>query len=322
MQTVWCAEAARDPFIALGIAAASTDRVQIGTGIAVAYGRSPYATAQAAWELQQLSGGRMHLGLATQVRAHIERRYGVAWPGGVSALREYVMCCRAIWHTWQTGLMTAFEGEHFRFLLSNPEFSPGPLPATHAEIPVWIAAVTRRSARLAGEIGDGLHVHAFHTAEYLRDVVLAEANQVRRARGEATPIQASCPVLAGVAHDDHEAAQLRRELRATIAFYASTRGYLDVLSDAGLGDLHEPLKLLARAGRWGDMPALIDDAVLDRFVLIDEPAALARRLRDRYEGLLSEITLYRTSDRFATDDDLSVLIKGIASPSDRTGATA
>lgn len=312
MDTVWCAEAARDPFIPLGIVASSTDRVAVGTGIAVAFARSPYATAQAAWDLQLLSGGRMRLGLATQVRAHIERRYGVDWPGGVSALREYIQCCRAIWDTWQHETPPRFEGEHFRFTMTNPEFIPAALDDGDWPIPIWIAAVTPRSARLAGEVGDGLHVHAFHTESYLREVLLPAAAGPREAAGRAGTLPATCPVFAGIAHDERQAAALRQDYRQQVAFYSSTRGYLPVLRHSGLDHLHEPLRELARERRWQEMTALVGDDVLDRFVVIDEPKTLARKLLARYGGVLSELSLYRTSDRFASDDDMSVLIEGLA----------
>jgi probable F420-dependent oxidoreductase len=314
MAGLWSAEAARDPFLPLVTAATATSQLLLGTGIAVAYARSPYATAMTSWDLQRLSGGRFRLGLATQVRPHIERRFGMPWPGGVGALRDYVATVRAVLHTFQTGEKPDHRGPHYQFTLMNPEFQPEPLPGGWAQIPIWLAAVGPASARLAGEIADGLHVHAFHTPAYLRDVLLAEVASGRARAGSATPIQATCPVFAGIAHDDDQARIVRDDFRGALAFYASTPGYRAVLEHEGLGDLHEPLHELSRQRRWADMSALIDDDVLDRFAIVDAPAALGARLRERYDGLLTELALYRGGDRFASDEDMDVLVRELGRP--------
>lgn len=312
ISALWSSEAARDPFLPLVVAAEQSTTLQLGTGIAVAYGRTPYATAQAAWDLQRLSQGRFRLGIATQVKAHVERRYGATWPGGATALREYIQCCRAIWDCWQDGTQPTFEGEHFRFTLTNPEFRPQPLPDDQRHIPIWVAAVGPRSARVAGEVGDGLHVHAFHTPGYLRDVVLSEARAGREASGSEAPLDMTCPVLAGIVHNEEQDRVLREEFRAHVAFYASTPAYAPVLEHAGLSGIHEALRPLARERRWSEMPALIGDDVLDLFIVLDEPRALAHKLHARYDGLLTELALYRGGDRFATGEDLAELVALLA----------
>lgn len=308
MSGLWCGEAARDPFLPLGFAAAATKNLLVGTGIAVAYGRSPYAVAQTAWDLQRLSGGRMRLGLGTQVRAHVERRFGMAWPGGASALHEYVRCCRAVWDAFQNGSKPAFEGEIWRFTLLNPEFRPEPLPAGRDQIPVWIAAVGTLTARVAGEVGDGLHVHAFHTEGYLRDVLLPAAREGRAAAARDEPVVATCPVFAAIVRTDAEEQDFRNYFRRQIAFYASTKGYLPVLEHSGLEALHPPLRDLAREERWDEMSGHVDDDVVDLFVVLDEPERLGERLRRKYDGVLTELSLYRRAGELANDDDLNVLI--------------
>lgn len=312
MATMWHAEAAgNDPYLPLAVAASVTTTIGLGTAIAVAYGRTPYATAQIAWNLQRLSQGRFTLGLGTQVQAHIERRYGTAWPGGAKALREYVACCRAIWDHWQHGARPAFDGEHFRFTFSNPEFEPGPLPAEHAHIPVWVACVGLAAARIAGTYCDGIHVHAFHTPEYLRHAFRPALAQGAAAAGRIMPLDSSCCVFGGIAHDEAEARQVRDAYRNHIAFYASTAGYLDVLRHHGWEELHEPLRQLARERRWAEMPALIPDDVVDRFVVIGEPGAVGRELGRRYDGLLTQISLYRDGFRFARDNDIETLMEAV-----------
>jgi probable F420-dependent oxidoreductase len=289
--------------------------VGLGTGIAIAYAHSPFSTAQAAWDLQRFSRGRFKLGLATQVKAHIERRYGVPWPGGVGALEEYVACCRAVWKAFQSGTKPAFEGRHYRCTLINPEFNPGPLPQGQDDIPVWLAAVGTHSARLAGRVAHGLHVHAFHTDGYLREVLMPE---VTRGRAEAggvfdpdRPIEATCSVFAGIAHDERQARIIRDRMREYVAFYASTPAYKPVLEHAGCADIHEPLRLMTRQDRWADMPALVDDAILDKFLVVDAPKRLGERLAKKYDGLLTELALYREGGQFASEKDWDDLLTGL-----------
>jgi len=308
MAAMWSSEAGRDPYLPIVVASEVTDRLLLGTGIAVAYGRTPYATAQVAWDLQRLTSGRFRLGIATQVRAHIERRYGTAWPGGTPALREYLECCRAIWDCWQHGTKPQFEGRWYQFTLTNPEFRPEPLHAAYAHIPLWVAAVGKESARMAGELADGLHVHAFHTPGYLRDVVLAAADEGRAQAGRPGRIQATSPVFAGVVHDEKEERTLRLAFREHIAFYASTPAYAKVLEFEGLRELHEELAPMAREGRWGEMAEVVDDGVVDRFAIFDEPVRLADRLHERYDGLLTELALYRGGDQFASPRDMRQLL--------------
>jgi probable F420-dependent oxidoreductase len=312
--SIWSSEASFDPFLALPLVAAATSRVKLGTGIAVAYARSPYSAAQMSWMMQRFSAGRFRLGLATQVKAHIERRYGLPWPGGVGPLREYVAMCRAVWRCWQTGEKPSFEGKHYRFTLMNPEFSAGALPPGQDAIPVWLAAVGTLSAELAGEVAEGLHVHAFHTESYLRDVLLPAVARGRDKAGRSPGIEASCPVFSGIAHDEREERVLRDAMRTHIAFYASTPAYLPVLEQAGCAGIHAPLRQMTREGKWKDMPALVDDGILDRFVVIDGARRLGERLAAKYAGILTEIAIYREGAQFARAEDWPELLAGLANP--------
>jgi probable F420-dependent oxidoreductase len=310
MVGLWCGEAGRDPFLPLGFAAEATKSLLVGTGIAVAYGRSPYAVAQTAWDLQRISRGRMRLGLGTQVRAHVERRFGMPWPGGADAMREYVLVVRAVWHAFRTGEPPSFEGNIWRFTLLNPEFLPEASEDVRP-IPVWVAAVGTRNARVAGEVGDGIHVHAFHTEGFLRDVLMPAARRGRDQAGRTDPVQATCPVLAAIVHGEDDSRKYRDYFRRQIAFYASTKEYLPVLTHCGLEHLHPPLRDLAREGRWGEMASHVEDEVVDAFVVLDEPVALARRLREKYDGLLTELALYRRAGEDAQREDLAALIDGL-----------
>jgi len=313
--TIWTSEAGHDPYLPVMGIAAATRAVRTGTAIAVAYARSPWSTASASWDLQRYSGGRFVLGLATQVKAHIERRYSSPWPGGVGALEEYVACCRAIWRSFQTGEKPSFEGANYRYNLINPEFNPGPLPEAQADIPVWLAAVNALSAKLAGRVAHGLHVHAFHTQGYLRDVLMPA---VRAGRGETTvaglaqrPMDATCSVFAGIAHDERQVKVIRDTMRDFIAFYASTPAYKPVLDHEGCGDIHAPLRAMTREGRWKEMAALVDDAILDKFLVVDTPRRLGRRINEKYKGLLTEVSLYREGGQFASEADWAELLAGL-----------
>lgn len=311
--TVWVPEAGHDPFLAAAELARGTETLRIGTGVAVAYARTPFATAQAGWDLQRATGGRFILGLGTQVRAHVERRYGTSWPGGAAAIKEYVECCRAIWACWQDGEQPAFEGRHYRFTMSNPSFEPPPLPAEHAHVPVWLGTVGPRLAEVVGEVADGLYAHAFHTPAYLRDVLLPAVAEGARRAGRPPPTEVACPVFGGIAFDDRQAAELREAFRARLAFYGSTPTYAAVLDHAGFAELHPQLRGLSRQRRWTEMASLIPDEMLDVFTVCDEPIQLGKRLARRYDGLLSGLSLYPGADRFASADDLRELGRALRS---------
>lgn len=313
MVGLWCGEAGRDPFLPLGFAAQATTSLLVGTGIAVAYARSPYAVAQTAWDLQRISQGRMRLGLGTQVRAHVERRFGMPWPGGADAMREYVLVLRAVWHAFRTAERPSFEGNIWRFTLLNPEFLPEATEEVRP-IPIWIAAAGKRNAHVAGEVGDGLHVHAFHTESFLRDVLIPAARRGREEAGRTDPLQATCPVFAAIVRSQDDVRKYRDYFRRQIAFYGSTKEYLPVLTHSGLEHLHPRLRDLAREGRWDEMTSQVDDEVVDAFVVLDEPGALARRLREKYDGLLTELALYRRAGEDAQGEDLAALIRGLRDP--------
>ncbi len=178
---LWSAETKHDPFLPLAVAAVNTERLQLGTAIAVAFPRSPMVLAHTAWDLQKASGGRFVLGLGTQVKAHNERRFAVRWEPPGPRLREVVLALRAIWECWQNGTPLDFRGASYRFDLMTPFFNPGPID--HPRIPVYLAAVNPYMCRLAGELGDGIHIHSFHSARYLREVIHPAVAEGRRASG-------------------------------------------------------------------------------------------------------------------------------------------
>jgi probable F420-dependent oxidoreductase len=284
-------EAGHDPFLPLLVAAEHTRNIALGTNVAIAFPRSPMVTAQLAWDLQQLSGGRFRLGLGTQVKGHVERRYASTWSGAPGPrMREYLLCLKAMFESFQTGAKPDFEGEHYRFSLMSPFFNPGPIE--HPHIPIHLAAVNPYMLRLAGELCDGLRLHPIATFRYAREVVLpaiaAGASKAGRDPSEIDLIGA--PFLA-IARDGEGVAAARRALKQHIAFYASTRTYHAVLEFHGWLDVGHELHRLSREGKWREMPAQISDEMLEEWAIVGTCDELADRLTERCSGVFSTVLL-------------------------------
>ncbi|MBL8056391.1 MAG: TIGR03617 family F420-dependent LLM class oxidoreductase [Anaerolineales bacterium] len=302
----WTSETQHDPFLPLALIAEHTQRLQLGTAVAIGFARSPMTLAHTAWDLAAQSNGRFILGLGTQVKPHIERRFGMPWPESpVNKLRELVLALRAIWQTWQTGAKLNVRGEYFKLTLMTPFFSPGPI--AHPHIPIYIAGVNTGLARLGGEVCDGFHVHPFHTADYLRAVLRpALAEGAAKAGRAAEQIAVAASVFTYASPAERDAA------RGQVAFYASTPTYRPVLEHHGWGEVGERLSALAAQGAWGEMPKLISDAMLDEFALAGAPAELAGPLRARYAGLVDRVTLYQPFLPGAQDSGWQTLARELA----------
>ncbi len=287
----WTFEAGHDPFLPVALAAAATERIELGTNIAVAFARSPMSMAQVAWDLQKQSRGRFHLGLGTQVRAHIERRYSMPYDPPVSRLVDYVRCVRAIWETFQTGAKPAYEGKYYRFTLINPMFNPGLID--HPRIPIWFAGVNPGMCRAAGEVADGFHVHPMHSVTYLKQVVIPAIDEGAQRRGKrAADIDLYSPVFAVTGETQAELDRSLAEVRRQISFYGSTPSYRVVLEQHGGGGVARELSALARRGEWAAMPKLVSDALLEQIAIVAKPGDLAAVLRRRYDGVLQRVSLY------------------------------
>lgn len=300
---LWAAETRHDPFLPLALVAERTERMRFGTAIAVAFARSPTAVAQTAWDLAARSDGRFILGLGTQVRAHVERRFAMPWSGQpVAQLRDYVAALRAVWHAWQSGERVRHRGPYYAVTLMTPFFSPGPI--AHPEIPVYVAGVGATMCSLAGEVADGLIVHPMHSARYLAEVVRpAVASGAERAGRDPGRVALAGSALVALGDAGREA------VREQIAFYASTPTYRPVLDLHGWADVGAGLSELARRGRWSEMAALVPDPMVDAFALVvggwDE---LGAALRTRYDGLLDRVSLYRPFGDPADDDGWRTLL--------------
>lgn len=287
---LWVAETAHNPFLPLAHASLATERISLGTAIAVAFPRSPMIMAQTAWDLAAASRGRFVLGLGTQIKPHITKRFSAKWGKPVKQLREYIESLQAIWHSFQTGADLNYAGEFYRFSLLTPFFAPPPMP--WHRIPIYIAGVNTGLAALAGELCDGFHVHSFHTPRYLREVLLPAFQSGRNASGRLERLALACAVFV-VTGEDAESIEASKQLtKSQIAFYASTPSYSPVLELHGWADLVPRLNALLRRNRWNEMHRLISDDMLEAFAIIAPPDELPYALRERYGGLLDRAGFY------------------------------
>lgn len=285
---LWTAEADHNPFLPLTLAAASTHKMHLGTQIAVAFARSPMTVANVGWDLQAQSDGRFILGLGTQVRAHIQKRFSMTWDSPIPRLREYIESLRAIWECWQNDTPLRYTGEHYTFKLMTPFFNPGPIASP--DIPIYIAGVNERICKLAGTHCQGLHAHAFHTPRYLKEVVLANIETGLAESGRTRDAFALVvPIFTVVKRDETQLEKDIQETKSRIAFYASTPTYRAVMDLHGWSDTAEKLSQMARSGEWDAMWREITDAMLDEIAIIAEPDALAGKIQERYTGLADRI---------------------------------
>ncbi len=288
---LWSSETQHNPFLPLTLAAEHSSRLELGTAIAVAFARSPMELAYTAWDLADLAQGRFILGLGTQVKAHIQRRFSMPWEAPARRLREFILALRAIWDCWQNGTKLNFRGEFYTMTLMTPFFNPGPIE--HPDIPIYIAGVNRHLCRVAGELCQGFHVHPLNSARDLRERIIPYIEEGLRMSGRTrADIQLSTAMFVITGETEAEMDQAREEVRAQIAFYASTPTYRPVLETHGWGATGEQLSRLASRGRWDEMPALITDEMLDAFAVTAPWDELPRQVVERYRGLLDRVTYY------------------------------
>ena len=283
---LWTQETQHDPFLPCTLIAEHTDKLNFGTAIAVSFARSPANLAYTAWDLATQSGGRFILGLGTQVKAHIERRFGMPWPESVTGkLREQIQVIRAFWDCFQNGTKLNFRGEYYKISLMSPFFNAGSIE--NPNIPIYIAGVNTGLAHLAGEFCEGFHAHPFHSPRYLREVILPAIEEGSQ-KAESGKQKTKISVTAFVATSPEEEAFARMQ----IAFYASTPSYRAVMDLHGWGETVEKLSGFAAKGEWAEMPMLITDEMLDKFCLMTTTENLAADLKSRYNGLADRLTLY------------------------------
>ena len=283
-------EAGHDPFLPAMTLAEHTSRAKLGTGVAIAFPRSPFVTAQLAWDLQRFSGGRFILGLGTQVKGHNERRYSTPWPSPPGPrLREYVLCLRAIFEHFRSGAPPDFAGEHYQFTLCNPFFNPGPIEGVPG-VPIYVAAVNRYNCRLAGELCDGIRMHPLNTPSYIREVIRpAVLEGARMAGRDVSEIDFAANPFLVTGPDEEDLEEAKAIIRRHISFYTATRTYFSVLEHHGWQDLGEVLVSLSKQGRWDEMPALIPDEMLAELAVIGTFDELPAKLEERYASLVTTV---------------------------------
>lgn len=284
----WTAEINHDPFLPLTLAAEHTRRIELGTSIAVAFARNPMTVAQIGWDLQDYSQGRLMLGLGSQIKPHIEKRFSMPWGKPVARMREFVAALHAIWACWRDGTRLAFDGEFYSHTLMTPMFVPQ--PHSHGDPRVFVAAVGDRMTEMCGEVADGLIAHAFSTQRYFREVTLPTLTRgIERAGRQRQDIEVASPLFVVTGRDETELMQNSVPTRKQIAFYASTPAYRRVLELHGWGDLQTELHRLSREGEWDAMGSLIDDTMLAEFAVVAPLDDVVRTIRDRCDGLIDRV---------------------------------
>ena len=281
-------EAKEDPYQVMALAAASTSRIRLTTAVAMAFPRSPTTTAMSAWTLAKLSKGRFVLGLGSQVRGHIVRRYGLAFHPPGPWMRDYVLAVRAVWRCWQDRVPLDHQGTHYKLSLMVPLFDPGPIE--FPDIPIHLAAVNPVMCRVAGEVADGLRPHPVCTPRYIREVMLpAAAVGAERAGRDPKKLAIAMKPLVCTAPDKATLETRLKDVRARVAFYCSTPAYRATFELHGLGALADEMAVLSKAQRWEEMPARITDEVLHTYATVGTYDEIGGKLVERYGGIVSDI---------------------------------
>lgn len=287
---VWASESVTDPFLQSQSALMATERLSVGTAIAVAFARNPMSVAYLAWDLAAMSQGRFILGLGSQIKPHVERRFSMPWSSPVPRMRDFLLALDAILTSWRDGTGLDYQGSHYQHTLMTPVFTPH-----HHDHPIrtMIAAVGDRMTELGAELCDGLLLHGMTTTAYLDDVTLPAVRRGLQTSGrERSSLELYTPIFMVMGDTEEEMAQRMKDTREQIAFYASTPAYAKVLASVGYEDLQPELQTMSREGRWAQMGDLIDDTLLGHIALVGSPEEMPRLAKERFEGRLDRISSY------------------------------
>ncbi|EHB58041.1 putative F420-dependent oxidoreductase [Mycolicibacterium rhodesiae JS60] len=306
----WTAEISHDPFLPLTLAAEHTTQIELGTSIAVAFARNPMTVANIGWDLQDYSQGRLLLGLGTQIKPHIEKRFSMPWSQPARRMREFVLALHAIWDCWRDGTKLSFDGDFYTHRLMTPMFVPESHP--YGSPKIAIAAVGELMTEMCGEVADGLIAHAFTTKRYFDEVTIPALQRGMaksgRTRGD---FQVMAPVFVVTGTGEAEIAAAAVGTRKQIAFYASTPAYRKVLELHGWGDLQTELHRLSLEGRWDGMATLISDDILETFAVVAPLDGLARALRERCDGIIDRVMVALPSS--ASEDTVRAFLDEVRS---------
>lgn len=299
---LFVAEAAHDPYIALALAGQASSTIQIGSSVAIAFARTPMSTAYSAWDVHRLSGGRLILGLGTQIKPHITRRFDMPWSSPAPRMSEYVEALRAIFNSFQNGEKLDFQGDFYNHTLLPPLFNPGPIEG--GPPPIWLAAVGPRMLAATGAVADGLICHPLLSRSYLDEVIVPTVAAGRAGGTHADePFTTSvlCMVATGRTEEDVEAAIAGTKRQ--IGFYASTPAYVPVLEHHGWGDLHKDAHAFTKSGRWTELGDLVPDEVLSMFAVVGDLDTARAEFRSRFAGSAQRVI---TSINYDTDNMLAI----------------
>jgi probable F420-dependent oxidoreductase len=290
----WTSEMAHDPFLPLLLAAEHTERLELGTSIAVAFARNPMTLATIGWDLQAFSKGRFILGLGSQIKPHITKRFSMDWSHPAPRMREMILAIRAIWDTWENGTPLAFRGDFYTHTLMTPFFTPDRSDLAGFGVPkVFLAGVGELMTEVAGEVCDGFICHGFTTERYLREVTLPALERGRTKSGKSMDgFEIVGPSFVVTGNDEAELAAAESGTRQQIAFYGSTPAYKGVLELHGWNGLHEELNALSKTGGWVEMGTLITDEILNTFAVVGTPEQIAPELLRRYGDVVQRISFY------------------------------
>jgi probable F420-dependent oxidoreductase len=301
---IFSTESTHDPFLPLMLAAEHSRRLDLMTSIAVAFARNPMTLAVTAHDLHRYSGERFVLGLGSQVKAHIERRFSMEWSHPAARMREMILAIRAIWRSWDEGEKLDFKGDFYTHTLMTPYFDPGP---NRTPPRVFLAGVGERMTEVAGEVADGFLCHALTTPEFLRQRTLPALRRgLERAGRPWDGFEVAGPVFVATGADEQRILERAEAIRTQIGFYASTPAYEPVLALHGWSALGDELRALTRADRWGELGRPVDDEVLHAFAIIATPEELPGIIAERYAGVLHRIT-YVPADELAPDRKRALL---------------
>ncbi|HEX6658253.1 MAG TPA: LLM class F420-dependent oxidoreductase [Ilumatobacter sp.] len=291
---LWTAETAHDPFLPLVLAAEHTREIELGTQIAVAFARNPMLLANIGWDLQSYSKGRFILGLGSQIKPHITKRFSMEWSHPAPRMREMIMAVRAIWDTWLNGTPLDFRGDFYKHTLMTPFFAPPATDLGDVGVPkIFLAGVGELMTEVAGEVCDGFICHGFTTEKYLREVTLPALERGRAKAGKTMEgFEMTGPMFVVTGNDAEEMEKAAQGTRQQIAFYGSTPAYRGVLETHGWGGVQDELNALSKQGKWKEMGDLIDDDMLNAFAVVAEPEAVAPELGKRFADVLNRIAFY------------------------------
>ncbi len=295
-ETLWVPEGSQPVFSLCTAAALAAPELGLGTSVAVAFSRSPMLTAQAAWMLAQATGGHFKVGLGTQVRAHIERRFSAAFTNPGSRMREYVEAMRAIYRAFRREEKLSYQGKFYNFSLLPDMWSPGPME--FADPPIYVAGVREQMCRIIGECADGMLVHPLSSVAYLDEIVLPAIAEGERRAGRPGAVSLICPVMTAVSDDEEIVSKQREKIRARLAFYGSTPGYGVVFDSSGWPGVGERLNALQRQGDFAEMAKTVTDEMVDALAITSTWDELPQRLRDRYGDRADEIVCYSVLEQW------------------------